>query len=155
MALLAFEMPRIGLVASSSSSSAPPTLSAKKEGKKDAAAASASWTSLPMPESIASLLDQSQRLRTATELNAAILTSQSQGKEPKLPGLLKMLAWGEDLLEEKGASFPKCRLTIFFFFSLRFVFDTDLVLLVLLGHFHDLLKDRAKACTVENASMMS
>lgn len=112
MALLAFEMPQVGLTPAASSLEAIPatSTSSKKEGKKDAStSASGSAASLPMPEHIASLLDQSQRLKTATELNAAILTSQSHGKESKLPGLLKMLAWGEDLLEEKGAEFPKCK----------------------------------------------
>lgn len=85
MALLAFEMP---------------SLLGHSSGKGAA-----------MPEGIASLLDQGQRLRTAEELNKAILTAQSQGKDPKLPGLMRMLAWGESMLAEKGAEFPKCELT--------------------------------------------
>lgn len=85
MALLAFEMPSL---APSATAAAP--------------------SSIVMPPSIASLLDQSQRLKTAQELNAAILTSQSHGKDPKLPGLMKMLAWGETMLVDKGADFPKC-----------------------------------------------
>ncbi|KAK4705549.1 glucose-induced degradation protein 8, partial [Phenoliferia sp. Uapishka_3] len=94
MALLAFEMP--SLLGSPSSTSVTTARGAK--GKEEIPA---------MPESIARLLDQSQRLKTAQELNAAILTSQSHGKTPKLPGLMKMLAWGEGLLSEKGADFPK------------------------------------------------
>ncbi|KAL8279862.1 hypothetical protein RQP46_007712 [Phenoliferia psychrophenolica] len=91
MALLAFEMPSLG---GASTTSAVTT-------RKDAPAP------VPMPASIASLLDQSQRLKTAQELNAAILTSQSHGKNPKLPGLMKMLAWGETMLVEKGGDFPR------------------------------------------------
>ncbi|XP_023001740.1 protein GID8 homolog isoform X2 [Cucurbita maxima] len=49
------------------------------------------------------LLDISQRLKTANEVNAAILTSQSHEKDPKLPNLLKMLLWAQDQLDEKAA----------------------------------------------------
>ncbi|XP_047052884.1 protein GID8 homolog [Lolium rigidum] len=49
------------------------------------------------------LLDVSHRLKTANEVNAAILTSQSQEKDPKLPSLLKMLIWTQDQLDEKAA----------------------------------------------------
>jgi hypothetical protein len=87
MALLAFELPRM-LLASTSSTAATPN-------------------PIAMPSSIAELLDPNQRMKTATELNAAILTSQSHGKEPKLPGVLHMLTWGEQLLQERG-DFPKC-----------------------------------------------
>jgi len=58
------------------------------------------------PAAIAELLSPAQRLKTAGEVNAAILESLSQGKEVKLVGLLKLLCWGETLLEEK-AEFPK------------------------------------------------
>nr|CAG8523536.1 7905_t:CDS:2 [Entrophospora candida] len=51
---------------------------------------------------VGDLLHPSQRLRTASELNAAILTSQSQEKDPKLPNLLKMLVWAQDELDEKA-----------------------------------------------------
>ncbi|KAG5622638.1 hypothetical protein H5410_007856 [Solanum commersonii] len=47
------------------------------------------------------LLDVSQRLKTASEVNAAILTSQNHEKDPKLPSLLKMLIWVQDQLDEK------------------------------------------------------
>ncbi|XP_015065134.1 protein GID8 homolog isoform X1 [Solanum pennellii] len=47
------------------------------------------------------LVDVSQRLKTASEVNAAILTSQSHEKDPKLPSLLKMLIWVQDQLDEK------------------------------------------------------
>lgn len=84
MALLAFELPTL---------SSPPPSSAQ---------------TTDMPKSIASLLDPSHRLDTAQELNAAILTSQSHGKEPKLPALMRLLAWAEGLLDEKGAEWPRC-----------------------------------------------
>eukprot|EP00252_Welwitschia_mirabilis_P004390 TRINITY_DN14749_c0_g1_i1.p1 TRINITY_DN14749_c0_g1~~TRINITY_DN14749_c0_g1_i1.p1 ORF type:complete len:246 (+),score=64.06 TRINITY_DN14749_c0_g1_i1:148-885(+) len=48
------------------------------------------------------LLDVSQRLKTASEVNAAILTSQSHEKDPKLPSLLKMLVWAQKQLDEKA-----------------------------------------------------
>lgn len=55
---------------------------------------------------VADLLHPSQRQRTASQVNAAILTSQSQDKDPKLPSLLKMLVWAQTELEEKY-NFPK------------------------------------------------
>ncbi|KAM7525123.1 hypothetical protein LguiA_015025 [Lonicera macranthoides] len=56
-------------------------------------------TNCPLGE----LLDISQRLKTASEVNAAILTSQSHEKDPKLPSLLKMLLWAQNQLDEKAA----------------------------------------------------
>ena len=50
------------------------------------------------PESISSLLSPNQRMKTAGEVNAAILESFSQGKESKLVALLKLLCWGESML---------------------------------------------------------
>jgi hypothetical protein len=47
-------------------------------------------------------------MKTAGEVNAAILESLSQGREAKMVGLLKLLQWGEALLEER-AEFPKVR----------------------------------------------
>ncbi|XP_074269921.1 protein GID8 homolog isoform X1 [Silene latifolia] len=52
---------------------------------------------------VGNLLDISQRLKTASEVNAAILTSQSHEKDPKLPYLLKMLLWAQNQLDEKAA----------------------------------------------------
>jgi len=57
---------------------------------------------------VGDLLHPSQRQRTASELNAAILTSQSQEKDPKLPNMLKMLFWAQDELDEK-VLFPKMK----------------------------------------------
>lgn len=76
------------------------------------------------------LLDHAQRQKTASELNAAILTAQCQEKgregrgeyevlrrslthrhpvfyaDPKLPALLKMLIWAQQQLGEK-ATYPR------------------------------------------------
>jgi glucose-induced degradation protein 8 len=51
------------------------------------------------------LLDHSHRQKIASELNAAILSAQSQDKEAKLPTLIKMLLWAQNQLSEK-ANFP-------------------------------------------------
>lgn len=58
------------------------------------------------PDSIGELLSPSQRMKTAGEVNAAILESLNQGQEVKLIGLLKLLSWGEHVLGEK-ANFPR------------------------------------------------
>ncbi|KAF8334340.1 lish motif-containing protein [Cantharellus anzutake] len=57
------------------------------------------------PSTVAELLRPTQRMKTAGELNAAILESASQGTETKLLQLIRVLYWGEKLLEEK-ADFP-------------------------------------------------
>lgn len=51
------------------------------------------------------LLSSAQRQKTASELNAAILSSQCQEKDPKLPALLKLLSWAQDELK-KTVNFP-------------------------------------------------
>jgi hypothetical protein len=90
MTLLAFELPRHGGL----------TASASGVGGKKA--------TLEVPAQVSELLAPAQRLRTAGELNAAILASQSQGREPKLPQLIKMLSFGENLLaKEVKMSFPR------------------------------------------------
>jgi hypothetical protein len=68
------------------------------------------------PPEISDLLSPGQRMKTAGEVNAAILESLSQGKEVKLVGLLKLLCWGESLLEER-AEFPKVRMHFATFLS--------------------------------------
>ncbi|KAL0478128.1 glucose-induced degradation protein [Acrasis kona] len=50
---------------------------------------------------VSQLLESSQRQKTASELNAAILESQCQETAPKLPTLLKMLMWAQKRLDEK------------------------------------------------------
>lgn len=64
-----------------------------------------------IPSSIAFLLHPAHRQSTATKVNAAILKSQSHGSTPKLPNLLKILAWGEELLSNK-LDFPKMDLLV-------------------------------------------
>jgi hypothetical protein len=59
-----------------------------------------------IPTSLSNLVDISHRETTASQLNAAILTSQCQEKDPKLPTLLKMLKWSQKQLESK-IKFPK------------------------------------------------
>lgn len=54
---------------------------------------------------VSDLLQPAQRQKTASELNAAILTSQCQEKDPKLPALLKMLLWSQEQLKE-SVDFP-------------------------------------------------
>ncbi|KAJ7596946.1 lish motif-containing protein [Mycena floridula] len=63
------------------------------------------------PAAISELLSPAQRMKTAGEVNAAILESLSQGKEVKLLGLLKLLCWGEAQLDER-ADFPKVNLDL-------------------------------------------
>ncbi|KAH0590842.1 hypothetical protein H2248_000961 [Termitomyces sp. 'cryptogamus'] len=58
------------------------------------------------PGTISELMSPGQRMKTAGEMNGAILESLSQGKTVKLAGLLKLLGWGEELLAEK-TEFPK------------------------------------------------
>ncbi|KAG1767225.1 CTLH/CRA C-terminal to lish motif domain-containing protein [Suillus occidentalis] len=58
------------------------------------------------PPAISELLSPAQRMKTAGEVNAAILESLSQGKEVKLVQLLKLLCWSEGMLAER-ADFPK------------------------------------------------
>eukprot|EP01112_Ceratiomyxa_fruticulosa_P012462 TRINITY_DN3451_c0_g1_i1.p1 TRINITY_DN3451_c0_g1~~TRINITY_DN3451_c0_g1_i1.p1 ORF type:complete len:225 (+),score=51.30 TRINITY_DN3451_c0_g1_i1:95-769(+) len=50
---------------------------------------------------LGSLLDHTQRQKTAGELNLAILASQSQETDPRLPTLLKMMKWAQTQLDEK------------------------------------------------------
>lgn len=69
---------------------------------------------LEAPPHIAELLSPGQKLRTAGELNSAILASQSQGSDPKLPQMLRLLAHGEELLGPDGPGkthFPRLDLT--------------------------------------------
>lgn len=54
---------------------------------------------------VAALLAPSQRQKTASELNAAILASQNQETMPRLPGLLRSVLWAEGQLE-KVVKFP-------------------------------------------------
>ncbi|KAG7099153.1 hypothetical protein E1B28_001024 [Marasmius oreades] len=53
------------------------------------------------PNGIGELLSAGQRLKTAGEMNGAILESLSQGKEAKLESLLKVMVWGQKMLREE------------------------------------------------------
>lgn len=44
------------------------------------------------------LLEPAQRQKVASELNAAILASQSETTTPRLPNLLKLLVWSQQQL---------------------------------------------------------
>ncbi|KAG8947966.1 hypothetical protein FRC04_010163 [Tulasnella sp. 424] len=61
------------------------------------------------PDQIVDLMAQNQRLKTAGELNAAILEELNQGRETKLLALVRLLCWGESMLD-KRAEFPKADL---------------------------------------------
>mmetsp|Transcript_22464 Transcript_22464/g.31303 ORF Transcript_22464/g.31303 Transcript_22464/m.31303 type:complete len:259 (-) Transcript_22464:14-790(-) len=56
---------------------------------------------------LGNLLDGSQRQKTASELNSAILLNLHQEKDPKLPKILQTLKWAQNQLESKGVKFPK------------------------------------------------
>lgn len=58
------------------------------------------------PQSVAGLLDTNQRQKTASELNAAILASECQVQDPKLPNLFKLLIWAQNQLDER-CHYPK------------------------------------------------
>lgn len=51
------------------------------------------------------LMENAQRQKTASELNAAILQSQCVEKEPRLIMLVKTMLWSQGQLEEK-CTFP-------------------------------------------------
>ncbi|XP_010492332.1 PREDICTED: glucose-induced degradation protein 8 homolog [Camelina sativa] len=53
------------------------------------------------PMTLRELLTNSQRLKTAAEVEAAILISQTGEKYPKLEHLLKMLNWTQNQLDEE------------------------------------------------------
>lgn len=55
---------------------------------------------------VGELMDVAQRQKTASELNAAILSSQGQEREPRLLLLLKMMLWAQQQLDEK-ATYPR------------------------------------------------
>ncbi|XP_073274876.1 protein GID8 homolog isoform X2 [Primulina huaijiensis] len=60
--------------------------------------------------SVSHLLKMSQRNKTANDVNEAILISQTNEKETKLLGLLKMLAWVDKVRElEKEVTYPKIK----------------------------------------------
>ncbi|KAH8928485.1 lish motif-containing protein [Atractiella rhizophila] len=64
-------------------------------------------THTSLPPQLQQLLSPAQRLQTALELNKAILEWQRYGKETKLPHLIRLASWGENLLEERLITFPR------------------------------------------------
>ncbi|KAF9918881.1 Glucose-induced degradation complex subunit [Lobosporangium transversale] len=60
------------------------------------------------PSPVSDLLTPAQRQKLASELNAALLLSQSQEKDPKLPALLKMCWYAQQQLDERY-TYPKIK----------------------------------------------
>ncbi|KAJ1617682.1 CTLH/CRA C-terminal to lish motif domain-containing protein [Pavlovales sp. CCMP2436] len=56
---------------------------------------------------VGGLLETAQRLETASELNRAILAARLQQHEAKLPVVLGLLLWSQEVLAERGVSFPR------------------------------------------------
>lgn len=117
MTLFAFDIPATGPAApeahTTASQSPPATQSKSSKSRKSKEKETNTekdpveeWSSANLPASIAGLLRSSQRLATASEVNAAILAQQGYGATPKLPGLLRMLAWGEETLKAR-MTFPQ------------------------------------------------
>ena len=71
------------------------------ESEAQAAAVSPALAALWTPEA---------RRQLAQRLNAAILVSQGQESEPRLPSLLKRLRWAEQALNECGKPVPTAEL---------------------------------------------
>jgi len=61
----------------------------------------------PASSPLGDLLSQAQRNRTAAAANAALLEASGARGSPRLPELVKMLAWAQAKLAEKGVRFPK------------------------------------------------
>ncbi|KAI8602192.1 CTLH/CRA C-terminal to lish motif domain-containing protein [Dissophora ornata] len=57
---------------------------------------------------VSDLLAPAQRQKLASELNSALLLSQSQEKDPKLPALLKMCWYAQQQLDER-CTYPKIK----------------------------------------------
>jgi hypothetical protein len=55
----------------------------------------------------AELLQPAQKLKVVSELNAALLASQDQEAVSKLATLMRLVAWAQGQLENKGIQFPK------------------------------------------------
>lgn len=62
----------------------------------------------PYPSAdIEALVSQDQRRKVGKELNSAILESAGRGVESRLVGTLRLLKWGEGILDSKGQGVPK------------------------------------------------
>jgi hypothetical protein len=55
---------------------------------------------------IIQLMKRAQRVKVARELNSAILESQGSGTQTKLTGLVKLMSWGEQVMEKIGVGLP-------------------------------------------------
>ncbi|WWC60679.1 uncharacterized protein I303_103255 [Kwoniella dejecticola CBS 10117] len=60
----------------------------------------------PVFKPIISLMKRSHRIKISKELNSAILENQGHGKETKLNGLIKLMAFGEKHLIDHGLGLP-------------------------------------------------
>jgi len=60
----------------------------------------------PHSSPVGELMEPSQRQKTASELNAAILSSQCHETEPRVALLLKMMLWAQQRLDER-AHYPR------------------------------------------------
>ena len=56
---------------------------------------------------LAALWSQAARHAVATQLNAALLSSQGQESEPRLPGLLQQLLHAQQSLNDAGLGCPR------------------------------------------------
>ena len=61
----------------------------------------------PASSPLADLLSWQQRARVAALANAALLEASGAAGSPRLPELVKMLAWAQAKLGERGVRFPK------------------------------------------------
>jgi hypothetical protein len=61
----------------------------------------------PASSPLADLLSQQQRSKTAAMANAAMLEASGSAGAPRLPELVKMLAWAQARLGERGVRFPR------------------------------------------------
>jgi hypothetical protein len=61
----------------------------------------------PTDSPFGDLLQLVQRQRLASEVNSAILEFENFESNAKLNVLIKMLLWGQDLLDKKSITYPK------------------------------------------------
>jgi len=96
----------LALLAFDCTPSKPPVVKKPTKGKKK----EEEEEKLVLPNSLANLLLPSQRIETANLLNMEILKWQNHGSEGKLKWLMRMLSWGEGMLEERTDGFPRIEL---------------------------------------------
>lgn len=61
----------------------------------------------PTKSPFAELLQHSQRLKVVSELNLAVLSSQSEEGSTRLSSLLRLLLWTQQQLDKKSIHYPK------------------------------------------------